>query len=103
PVVVASHAFAEKHFGDAAAAVGQSILINNIAFTRAGVTPAEFFGVDPELVPDFYVPLHTNLLLGAEDPYGFTPADYLNQNYYWVQVMAPFRPGVGVAHTEGGV
>lgn len=100
PVVVASHAFAVKHFGDAAAAVGQTMLINNIAFAVAGVAPAEFFGVDPELVPDFYLPLHSNLLLGADDPYGFTPADYLNQNYYWVQVMARLRPGVSMAQAE---
>jgi len=100
PVVVASHAFAEKHFGTATDAVGKSILINNVAFTVAGVAPAEFFGVDPELVPDFYVPLHTNLLLGAGDPYAFSPVDYLNQNYYWLQVMARLRPGVSMAQAE---
>jgi macrolide transport system ATP-binding/permease protein len=100
PVVVASHAFAEKHFGSAAGAVGQSILINNSAFTVAGVAPAEFFGVDPELVADFYVPLHTNLLLGAGDPFAFASADYLDQNYYWLQMMARLRPGVTIAQAE---
>jgi macrolide transport system ATP-binding/permease protein len=100
PVVVASHAFAEKHFGSAANAVGQSILINNVAFTVAGVVPTEFFGVDPELVADFYVPLHTNLLLGAGDPFAFSPADYLDQNYYWIQVMARLRPGVSMAQAQ---
>ena len=55
-------------------------------FTVAGVAPAEFFGVDPELVADFYVPLHTNLLLGAGDPFAFSAADYLDQNYYWLQI-----------------
>ena len=100
PVVVASYTFAEKHFGNAASAAGQSILINNVAFTLAGVAPPEFFGVDPELVPDFYVPLHTNLLLGAGDPFAFTPADYLDQNYYWLQAMARLRPGVTMAQAE---
>jgi len=100
PVVVASHAFAEKHFGTAANAVGRSILVNNVAFAVAGVVPAEFFGVDPELVADFYAPLHTNLLLGAGDPFAFSPADYLDQNYYWVQVMARLRPGVTMAQAE---
>ena len=100
PVVVASYTFAEKHFGNAASAAGQSILINNVAFTLAGVAPPEFFGVDPELVPDFYVPLHTNLLLGAGDPFAFTPADYLDQNYYWLQAMARLRPGVAMAQAE---
>jgi predicted permease len=100
PVVVASHAFAEKHFGSAAGAVGQSILINNVAFTVAGVAPTEFFGVDPERVADFYVPLHTNLLLGAGDPFAFSPADYLDQNYYWLQTMARLRPGATMAQAE---
>ncbi len=100
PVVVASHGFAEKHFGSAANAVGQSILINNVPFTIAGVAPAEFFGVDPELVADFYVPMHTNLVLGAGDPFAFSAADYLDQNYYWVQMMARLRPGVSMAQAE---
>jgi macrolide transport system ATP-binding/permease protein len=100
PVVVPSHAFAEKHFGSAANAVGQSILINNVGFTVAGVAPSEFFGVDPELVADFYVPLHTNLLLGAGDPFAFSTADYLEQNYYWLQTMARLRPGVTMAQAE---
>src|SRR5206468_8015392 len=100
PVVVASHAFAEKHFGTIADAIGRTVVINSVAFTVAGVTPAEFFGVDPELVPDYYVPIHTNLLLGTSDPYGFSPADYLNQHYYWLQVMARLRPGVSMAQAE---
>ena len=100
PVVVPSHAFAEKHFGGAANAVGKSILINNVVFTVAGVTPAEFFGVDPERVADFYVPLHTNIVLGAGDPYAFSSADYLDQNYYWLQAMARLRPGVTMAQAE---
>ena len=100
PVVVASYAFAEKHFGGAANAVEKVILINNVAFTVAGTAPAEFFGVDPELLPDFYVPLHTNLLLGAGDPFAFSSADYLDQNYYWLQMMARLRPGVSKAQAE---
>ncbi len=100
PIVVASHSFAEKHFGAVSNAVGQSILINNVSFTVAGVAPAEFFGVDPELVADFYVPLHANLRLGAGDPFAFSPADYLDQNYYWLQMMARLRPGVTMAQAE---
>jgi predicted permease len=100
PVAVASHGFAEKHFGSAVNAVGQSILINNVAFTVAGVAPAEFFGVDPELFADFYVPLHTNLLLGAGDPFAFSSADYLDRNYYWIQVMARLRPGVSMGQAQ---
>jgi predicted permease len=99
-VAVVSHAFSEKHFGGAASAAGQSILINNLAFTVVGVTPPEFFGVDPATVPDIYLPMRTNLLLGASIPFGFQASDYLDANYYWVEVMARLRPGVSLEQAQ---
>jgi predicted permease len=99
-VAVVSHAFSEKHLGGAVSAAGQTIVINNLPFTVVGVTPPEFFGVDPAAVPDVYLPMHTNLLLGAADPFGFRANDYLGQNYYWVEVMARLRPGVTLAHAQ---
>ena len=63
PIAVLSFAFSQRRFGDAASAPGQSILINNVPFTVAGVAPPGFFGVDPAAAPDFYIPLHTNFLL----------------------------------------
>ena len=50
----------------AANAVGQSILIDNLPFTVIGVTPPEFFGVDPAANPDFYVPMHNNMVLESQ-------------------------------------
>ena len=38
---------------------GQPILINNLPFTVVGVTPPEFFGVDPAAAPDIYLPMHS--------------------------------------------
>jgi hypothetical protein len=52
-VVVLSYAYSQKRFGDAASAPGQSILINNIPFSVAGVAPPEFLGADPAAAPDF--------------------------------------------------
>jgi len=92
PVAVLSFAYSQKRFGDAGRAVGQSILINNHPFTVAGVAPPGFFGVDPAAAPDFYVPLHTNLLLNAGEK--ATAESYLDQHYYWIETMARLRPGV---------
>ena len=47
PVAVVSFAFCQRRFGGPANATGQSILIDNVPFTVAGVAPPEFFGVDP--------------------------------------------------------
>lgn len=102
-VAVVSYAFSELHFGGPNNAAGKSILINNLPFTVVGVTMPEFFGVDPSSAPDVYLPMHTNLLLGAQIPYGFTPKDYLDANYYWVQVMGRLRPGVTMAQAQAEI
>jgi macrolide transport system ATP-binding/permease protein len=100
PVVVVSFTFGEQHFGGAANAPGKTLSINSVPFTVAGVAPPEFFGVDPSRAPAMYVPMHANLLLGVNDPFPFTAADYLDQNYYWMQAMARLRPGVTLAQAQ---
>jgi predicted permease len=86
-VVVLSMAYANRRFGDAASAVGQVLLINNEPFTIAGVAPAEFYGVDPSVAPDVYLPLH----LGGLSP---------DPNYYWLEMMGRLRPGVDAARAQ---
>jgi len=102
-VAVASYGLSQRRFGGASNAVGQAILINNLPFTVIGVTPPEFFGVEPAAAPDMYLPMHTNELLGAGHQYGFRPEDYLDGNYYWVDVMARLRPGVTIAQAQAAL
>ena len=99
-VAVLSYAFSEAHFGSPANAAGQSMLINNLPFTVVGVAPPEFFGVDPSMAPDVYLPMHANLLLGAQIPFGFSAADYLDGNFYWLEIMARLRPGISIAQAQ---
>jgi predicted permease len=99
-VAVLSYAFSKAHFGGPASVTGQSVLINNLPFTVVGVTPPEFFGVDPSLSPDVYLPMHTNVLLGAEIPFGFKPSAYLDTNYYWVEIMGRLRSGVTLPQAQ---
>src|SRR5688572_27499163 len=76
-VAVVSMGFSLRRFGSAAAAAGQSVLIDNVPFTVVGVTPAGFFGVDPGAAPDVYLPLHAKRSANA----------FLAQNNYWLQMM----------------
>jgi predicted permease len=95
PVVVISLGYSQRRFGNAANAVGQSVLINNVAFTVVGVTPPEFFGVEPGANPDVYLPLRANLLFDPD------AADvYLDQNRYWLGLMGRLRPGVSLARAQ---
>ena len=102
-IAVLGFAFSQRRFGDAASAPGQSILINNVPFTVAGVAPAGFFGVDPAAAPDFYIPLHTNVLLKSKAEPGDVAKGYLDQNFYWIEVMARLRPGVTLMQAQAAL
>ena len=95
-VAVMSYSFSQRRFGRAADALGQSILINNVPFTVIGVAPPEFFGVDPQVPPDFYLPVHANVQLGPI----ISAASYLDQNFYWIEIMARLRPGVSMEQAQ---
>jgi predicted permease len=100
-VGVLSYGFAQGRFGRAAAAVGQTVKINNIPFTAIGVAPQGFFGVDPAKAPDFYLPLHADLLLSPDqDPDG---PRYADEKYYWIEMMARLQPGVTIAQAQAAL
>ncbi len=96
PVAVISFATSQNRFGGAPNAIGQPILVDNISFTVIGVTPPEFFGVDPSAVPDIYLPLHTNLLLDSTE----AARGYSDRNFYWIEMMGRLRPGVSMAQAQ---
>ena len=98
-VAVLSYGFAQRRFGGVASAVGQTVLINSTPFTVIGVAPEAFFGVDPSKAPDLYLPLHADLLLNPERGPG--PVDrYLDEHYYWTEMMGRLRPGVTIAQAQ---
>jgi macrolide transport system ATP-binding/permease protein len=98
PVAVVSQGYAQRRFGSADAAVGRAILINNVPFTVVGVVPGRFSGVDPAVSPSVYLPLRANLVLNDK-----SPGDYLNPNYYWLDMMARLRPGVSLAQAQAAL
>lgn len=100
PVLVSSFGFGQAHFGSAAAAVGQSILVNNIPFTVIGVAPPDFFGVDPAVAAEFYIPIHTNSLVDPNRFGGARQRRYLNGNDYWIELMGRLRPGVSLPQAQ---
>jgi hypothetical protein len=96
PVAVISFATCQNRFGGPANAIGQSILVDNIPFTVIGVAPPEFFGVDPAVAPNLYLPLHTTPLVDgarADRMYG-------DRNFYWIEMMGRLRPGVSMAQAQ---
>src|SRR6266545_1463972 len=99
PVAIISFATSRQRFGGPPNAIGQPILVDNIAFTVIGVAPPEFFGVDPAAAPDLYLPLHTNVLVdGAR-----AARMYGDGNFYWLEMMGRLRPGVSMAQAQAAL
>ncbi len=103
PVVVVSTRFRDRRLSSAGNAVAQSVLIDNQPFTVIGVTPQEFFGVDPATNPDFYIPMHANLVLDRTVSWAVTPQQYLDRNHYWIEIMGRLRPGVTLQQAQASV
>jgi macrolide transport system ATP-binding/permease protein len=97
---VVSFAFSQKRFGEPASAVGQTILVNNVALTVVGVTPPEFFGVQAGRAADVFLPMLLNPRL---DPNGIPAARYLDQHYYWINTMARLNPGVSLDQAQSAM
>ena len=99
PVAVISFAASENRFGGPANAIGQSILVDNVPFTVIGVAPPEFFGVDPAMAPDLYLPVHANVLLDGPS----AARIYHDENFYWIEMMGRLRPGVTIAQAQAAL
>ncbi|HKF58842.1 MAG TPA: ABC transporter permease, partial [Blastocatellia bacterium] len=99
-VAVVSFGFSQRRFGGPAKATGQTVVVNNVPVTIVGVTPPQFFGVDPGASPDLYFPIHLNVALDEGKPWGFKPARYLEQDEYWLEMMGRLRPGVTMAQAQ---
>ena len=99
PVAVLSLPYSQRRFGDAASAIGQPVLINNVAFTVVGVAPSGFFGVDPAAAPQVYLPMRaSNLVVELLGERAF-----VDQNYYWVGIMGRLKPGVDLAQAQAAL
>jgi macrolide transport system ATP-binding/permease protein len=101
-VGVISYAVAQSRFGNASEAVGQQFFVDNIPFTIVGVAPPEFFGVDPAWAPKVFLPMHANLVV-PDGPFPTQPDTYLDNNYYWVEVMGRLRPGTSLAGAQAAL
>ena len=107
PAAVISHKYWRSRFAGDRAAVGRSVLINNVPVTIVGVLPEWFTGVQQPsgTAPDVSFPLalDTQLSTGAVDRFG-PPKPRLEQpTYWWLQVMGRLKPGITAAQVEANL
>jgi predicted permease len=93
PVAMVSYGFWERRFGGESSVVGKAITINNVPFTIIGVTPPEFFGLEPGRSLDVWLPLHTQPQVepNRTEAGGLK---FVRSDDWWVLIMGRLKPGV---------
>lgn len=90
----------EREFGRSADVLGQTIRVNQIAFTIVGVNPRGFTGTKGVMeAPEVFVPLSLQPVI---DPKGKTSL-ITDPEMWWVNVMARARPGVDDATAQAAL
>ena len=94
PAVVLTYAYWQRRFNGNPAIAGQSILINNLPFTIAGVAAPEFFGVDPQSNPALFLPIHSLPMLGPSPERD--QERFIDNHFYWIEMMGRLQHGVSL-------
>jgi predicted permease len=94
PVAVISHGFWQKRFGGSPDALGQTVRLNQQAFTVIGVTPPKFQGGVMALNFDVWVPFS---MIGVLAP---DAGIFSDRGYRMTQLDAVLRPGVSSADVQ---
>jgi predicted permease len=97
PVATLSHAAWTRRFDRRPDVVGQSIVIEQTAFTIVGVTPPGFFGVAVGSAPEITIPLAMVPRLRPEDRQTLSQSGRA-----WLHIMGRLRPGLSRAQAEPG-
>ena len=100
--VTLAYAYWQRRFNGDPAAVGKSILINNLPFTVTGVCAPGFFGVDPQNNPSFFLPIRTMPAL-ALNPAREERSRFFDNHFYWIEMMGRLRPGVSLVQAEAAL
>jgi predicted permease len=101
PVAVISYSYWRERFALDPNIIGTRIAVNNSPFTVIGVTPPEFFGVQPGDQVDVSVPITMTAQVrpdfsDAGSPYDVLTAPFRN----WLYVMGRLRPEVSRSQAE---
>lgn len=96
PVVVVSDSFWRKRFGATQDLIGQTVMLNGITLTVAGIVPPDFNGMMLEDPTEIWVPvlMHPQL---AQSKF------IENRKDRWLQLLARLKPGVSQAQAESGL
>jgi macrolide transport system ATP-binding/permease protein len=80
-----------RRFQSDAAILGKPIFYDEVPYTVVGVAPPGFFGIEPEVSVDVWVPV-----TAASVDRGWRPDPNIN----WLRLLVRLRPGVEVSQEQ---
>lgn len=104
PVAVIGYDYWKTRFALDPAIIGRQVVLNNTPLTIVGVTPPEFYGLEPGERIDVSVPLSMvgqirSGWAAAGTKYYVLSAPFRN----WLHIMARLRPGVSMEEAQASV
>jgi putative ABC transport system permease protein len=94
PVAVISYGYWKARFNRSPSVAGAGITLNGAAFTVIGVTPPEFFGLEPGESVDVSIPLGSFPVVQPQFAAAGTPFDVLTAPFrHWLHLMARLKDG----------
>src|ERR1044072_8376352 len=98
PVAVVSYAWWQQRLGGNPSAVGQTISIDDTAYTIVGVAPRDFFGTTVGAAPDLWIPLAMEKQMPPAHWAGRT-----NENSQDLYLIGRLKPGVTASQANAVV
>jgi predicted permease len=110
PAAVIGYGYWQRRFGRDTTIVGRKITVNSVSVTIVGVSPPEFYGVQPGRPVDVWLPIHTQpqveprWLSWENTPTGPQPigSKFAVRSDWWVLIMGRLKPGVIEKQAKAG-
>ena len=96
PAAVISYGYWVRRFGRDPAVIGRAITVNGVPLTLVGVTPTEFFGLQPGRAIDAWIPLHSlpRVVPSWTKPGAPKTAKFTARDDWWIVIMGRLKPGI---------
>src|SRR5437870_4871397 len=113
PAAVISYGYWERRFGRDPGVVGRTISVNSVPFIIVGVSPPDFYGVQPGRSVGVWLPLHTQPQVeprwspappapGKET--AARPASLFEaRDHWWVIILGRLKPGASEQQARAGL
>jgi macrolide transport system ATP-binding/permease protein len=100
PVIVLGYSYWRRRFAGDPKIIGQSVKLNEHAFTVVGIAPREFHGTYPVMDMDAYIPFSAET---GEDPDNPVAKVWTSRGVRSLTVMGRLKPGVTIRQAQASL